>query len=422
MSTVQEMSVGDWLNTLHPVYNQYKNQFEDIGISTMKDFFDLSTVDDDVECFIGDLGITNRLHENRLKREIKKFIESKKVIAKIERKEPASDSDDDDDFGDWDNIDDGFSRKVVTKLCKDKNAVVLSKSSSSSSTTANTAASTLGGVLSSIPAAVNTTQTLTKEVTTTTMKTITERHDVIKWGFIHHHYFTTSQVPVTTTQQVTSVVPLAKGVVIGHAAIGAGIASAAMFSLQLGWDLIQYKIGNISKNQLKMRTIKSATTNGSVLVSSIAGSAIGTAIAPGIGTIIGGIIGSIAGVIASVGLNKKWDEHFQKKYPDEFKNFNMDIPDDPEKVLKEAALMFGFSERYLDDDNVFNVENVKRSYKANVRLFHPDHHGSHERFVEFQTNYVVLLGYLKERSCNKKKKSTKRNKKKNQKPKAIKYQ
>eukprot|EP00490_Sorites_sp_Unknown_P024319 CAMPEP_0114672146 /NCGR_PEP_ID=MMETSP0191-20121206/42369_1 /TAXON_ID=126664 /ORGANISM="Sorites sp." /LENGTH=159 /DNA_ID=CAMNT_0001933703 /DNA_START=147 /DNA_END=623 /DNA_ORIENTATION=+ len=159
----------------------------------MKDFFDLSTVDDDVECFIGDLGITNRLHENRLKREIKKFIESKKVIAKIERKEPASDSDDDDDFGDWDNIDDGFSRKVVTKLCKDKNAVVLSKSSSSSSTTANTAASTLGGVLSSIPAAVNTTQTLTKEVTTTTMKTITERHDVIKWGFIHHHYFTTSQ-------------------------------------------------------------------------------------------------------------------------------------------------------------------------------------------------------------------------------------
>ena len=74
MSTSQELSVGEWLNSLNPIYNQYKKNFEDDGISTMKDFFDLSTVDDDVECFIKDIGITKRLHQNRLKREIKKFI------------------------------------------------------------------------------------------------------------------------------------------------------------------------------------------------------------------------------------------------------------------------------------------------------------------------------------------------------------
>ena len=209
---------------------------------------------------------------------------------------------------------------MVTKLCKDKNAVVLFKASSSSSTAANTAASTLGGVVSAIPAAANVAQTVTKDVTTTTMKTITERHDVIKWGFIHHHYYTTTQVPVTTTQTVTEVVPLAKSAIIGNAAIGAGIASAAMFSAKLGWDLIQYSRGNISKTELKQRTIKSFISNGTVCAFSIAGSAIGTACFPGIGTIIGGIVGSLFGAFISWKANKKLDKHWkkqlEKKIPD----------------------------------------------------------------------------------------------------------
>ena len=74
----------------------------------------------------------------------------------------------------------------------------------------------------------------------------------------------------------------------------------------------------------------------------------------------------------------------------------MDIPDDPQKVLQEAALMFGFKEKYLKDKKVFNVESVKRRYKALAKEFHPDYHGNHELFIEFHTNYTILLQHIKE--------------------------
>ena len=220
---------------------------------------------------------------------------------------------DNDEFKEWDNLDNGFSRNLIVALSKQKIAAVKRAAVKSAS-------SSVSAPCGIIPSALNTTTTVTKDVTTTTMKTVLQRHDVTKWGFFHHHYYTTTHVPVTTTQQVTSVVPIAKGTIIGHAAIGAGIASAAMFSLQLGWDFFQYKKSNISKEQLKMRIIKSVTTNGSALAGSITGTAIGTAFAPGVGTAIGAIIGSIVGALASWQANQKWDEYFQQKYPDEFKN------------------------------------------------------------------------------------------------------
>ena len=73
-NSTQKLSVGDWLkNFNNPVYNQYKSKFEDGGILFVHDFLDL-TNDDDIDCFFVDIGITQRLHKNRLKREIKTII------------------------------------------------------------------------------------------------------------------------------------------------------------------------------------------------------------------------------------------------------------------------------------------------------------------------------------------------------------
>ena len=72
----------------------------------------------------------------------------------------------------------------------------------------------------------------------------------------------------------------------------------------------------------------------------------------------------------------------------------MDIPDDPKKIITEAAKFFSFSEEDLDDPETFNIVTLKRRYKRNAKEHHPDHHGSHKQFIKFHANYIILLKHL----------------------------
>ena len=266
-----------------------------------------------------------------------------------------------------DDLDGGFSRNVIVALSRKVDP-----------TTATTVASVVAASGGIVPSATN--------VATTTVNTVMQRVDM-SFGPFHHH----AMVPT----QVTSVVALPNAAIIGHAAMGAGIASAAVFALKLGWDLFQYARGNISPKELKMRTIKSFVSNASVCGFGIGGSAIGTMILPGVGTIVGGIVGSIIGAGLSMLVNKKIDKNSGQNYS----QFDFDLPDNPQgpqQILKEAALMFGFKQKYLKDPKIFNIKAVKRRYKKLATEFHPDHHGNHQLFIEFHTNYTILLKYLNE--------------------------
>mmetsp|Transcript_23369 Transcript_23369/g.28641 ORF Transcript_23369/g.28641 Transcript_23369/m.28641 type:complete len:427 (-) Transcript_23369:61-1341(-) len=425
LSISSKLSVGDWLKKFqNPVYNQYKSKFEDGGVLFVDDFLDL-TNDDDIECFLIDIGITQRLHQNRLKREIKTIIKKLKnikpkpdniydcvippknaksikpktdkaydlIISKKNfndgwvceyctyinynfeafkcemcgmnrvqstnigyinkpKNDVKEDNDDDDeskyndDFKQLDVLDGGFSRRIIIALSENINP------------------STANSILSGI---------------------------AVSGGIITGatNVATTSASTVMGTQLAT-----VSGMV-GAASVGAGIASAATFAVKLGWDLYQYSKGNISGKELKRRTVKSFVLNASVCSCGIGGAAIGTMIVPGVGTVVGGIIGSIIGAGLAIFANKKIDKKSGQNYS-QFNNTDFDLPDNPQQILKEAALMFGFKEKYLKDKKVFNITAVKRRYKALAKEFHPDHHGNHQLFLEFHTNYTILLTHLKE--------------------------
>ena len=81
-------------------------------------------------------------------------------------------------------------------------------------------------------------------------------------------------------------------------AISGGVALST-FLLEVGYHTVQWSIGNITSDEMKLGVCQAAVGNLSSLACTTLGGIIGSAIVPGIGAIVGGVFGAILGVAAN---------------------------------------------------------------------------------------------------------------------------
>eukprot|EP01083_Nonionella_stella_P087153 242323_1 len=123
-----------------------------------------------------------------------------------------------------------------------------------------------------------------------------------------------------------------------------------------------------------------------------AGAAIGVVGGP-IGVIIGAVIGAIAGGLLGAKLSRS---AFELCFPgDQFDNEQIGR----REMIMDSLKLFGFTEiKDIEDPDIFNEVEVKRTYRELARRYHPDRNegsaASTQKFQEINAAFGVLLQLL----------------------------
>jgi len=175
---------------------------------------------------------------------------------------------------------------------------------------------------------------------------------------------------------------------------GAAVGAVIMFGTEVIYHTLRYINGDIASfKEYGYHVFKGASSAIGMGIGNWTGGGLGAALGSvfgPLGAVIGGIIGGIAGgVVGAHAGRETFDQTFKHLFDiDEEQHIRA-------RLIERALLLFGYAGADdMDNEDIFNVNEIKKRYKDLARRYHPDKNENTPESVAKMQTINASLGCL----------------------------